>query len=159
MKCEKIIQDFLQQEECRYPSFMIRMHTILCSSCRKEIRRLQKIFTNARSVSPFVIPGDMSNLVMRKIFNSDSMIRDNAVFSRNISPSKWFYSGAILFSSIILVSYSESFSRLKVSLGSAIEIPLNIVLGLAITIYAASYIGTHIEELKRIAEFINHKMH
>jgi hypothetical protein len=108
---------------------------------------------------PFQMTGDLSNAVIRKIYNSNQLYGTNADFEKNISPSKWFYSGVILFASIMLVSYSESFISLRKHLGSSLEIPLNIVLGLIITVYAASYIATHLEALKKFAEFINNKIH
>jgi hypothetical protein len=159
MKCEKIIHSYLEQEESRYPSLRVRLHLLLCSSCREEVRGLQKVFVSARVMVPFQMTGDLSNAVIRKIYNSNQMYGTNADFEKNISPSKWFYSGVILFASIMLVSYSESFISLRKHLGSSLEIPLNIVLGLIITVYAASYIATHLEALKKFAEFINNKIH
>ncbi len=152
MKCERVIQSFLKQDDCRYPSILIRLHITFCSACREEIRNLQKIFVSVHKASPFAMPEDLSDEIMRRIFKSGPM------FENNISSSKWFYTGVILFASIILVSYSDSFIWLREHFGRELEIPLNIVLGLAITSYAASYIGTHIEGVKKFAEFISHKI-
>jgi hypothetical protein len=158
MKCEKIIINYLEQEDCRYPSLMARFHMILCSSCREEIHKLRDNFIDARMSSPYTMPVNLVDSIMRKIYNSGHVSENDIIAEENISPSKWFYSGVILFASIILLSYSDSLTWLKGYFGSALEIPLNIVLGLIITVYAASYIGTHLDGVKKFAEFINSKI-
>jgi hypothetical protein len=153
MKCEKVIESFLKQDDSRYPAFLIRLHIAFCSRCREEIRALQKIFVEARTGYPFAIPRDMSGPVMRAIINSD------LVYKKDISSVKWLFPGVIIFASIFLVSYSDSFIWLKGHFGGVLEVPLFIVLGLAITFYAALFIGTHLEMMGKFIEFINDKIH
>jgi hypothetical protein len=153
MKCKKIIDSFLNQDDSRYPVFLIRLHIAFCSRCRKEIRTLQKIFVKARTSSPFEMPGDMSGPVMRAIINSD------VVYKKDISSGKWLFTGVVIFASIFLVSYSNSFIWLKSHFGSVLEVPLYMVLGLAITFYAALFIGTHIEMMRKFIEYLNDKIH
>ena len=104
MKCEKIIDRFLNQDDSRFASFLVRVHIAFCLKCRNEIKALQKIFVKARTTAPFVTPYDMSDSVMRRILASET------VHENNISTAKWFFPGAVIFASIFLVSYSDSFT-------------------------------------------------
>ncbi|MBN2401617.1 MAG: hypothetical protein JXN64_04385 [Spirochaetes bacterium] len=152
MKCEKVINDFLNQDDSRYPAFLIRLHIAFCSRCRKEVSILQKIFVYARTSSSFKMPDDLSNPIMRRIFKSD------VIYEKNISSSKWLLSGIVIFLSIFLVSYSDSFIWLRSHFGSLLEIPLYIVMGFIITLYAAMYIGTHIDDMRKFVKFIENRI-
>lgn len=153
MKCEKAIASFLNQDDSRYPAFLIRLHIAFCSKCRKEISALQNIFVYARTSSPFIMPGDLSASIMRSIIKSD------IVYKKDISSGKWLFTGAVIFASIFLVSYSDSFIWLKWHFGSGLEIPLYIVLGFIITIYFALYIGSHLDSLKKFVKLIENRIH
>jgi hypothetical protein len=153
MKCEKAIASFLNQDDSRYPLFFVRLHIVFCAKCREEIKSLQKIFINARTDSPFIMSEDLSSPVICAIFKSDM------VYKKDISSGKWLVTGAVIFSSIFLVSYSDSFIWLRGQFGSVLEVPLYMVLGLAITSYAALFIGTHLEMMGRFVVFISNKIH
>ena len=153
MKCNNAIQSFLESEDGGYIPFAVRWHIMLCRSCRNEIRVMRDIFLNAQIQPMIKIPRDMTDLIMRKIIDSD------VVFEKNISFYRWLLAGLVILASMFLISYSNSFTWLKQHFGSGIEIPINIVLGLVISLYAASFIGTHIDEAKRFIEIINNKMH
>ena len=153
MKCNNAIQLFFESEDSGYIPFFVRWHMIFCRSCKDEIRAMQNVFKSAQIPSIIEIPKDMSGRIMNRIMDS------NIVFERNISFSKWLFVGIVIFSSIFLISYSDSFAWLKQHFGSGLEIPLNVVLGLVITLYGASFIGTHIDEAKKFIEIIFSKMH
>lgn len=152
MKCDKVIERFLNQNDSRYPSFFVRLHMLFCPGCRDEMRMLRDVILKSRSVSSYAMPRDLSNLIMGRIYKSD------LVYEKNVSSTKWLFSGAVIFASIFLVSYSESFKWLKNHFGSGLEIPLYIILGMGITIYSASYIGTHIDVFKKLVEFVSNKI-
>ena len=153
MKCEKIINTYLNQDDSRYSAFQVRLHILFCRKCRTEIKAMQNIFVKARTNSPFIMPEDMADPVMRILFNSETF------YEKNISSAKWFFPGAVIFSSIFLVSYSDSFIWLKLQFGGVLEVPVYIVLGLIITFYSALYMGTHTDELKKFLEFLESRMH
>jgi hypothetical protein len=153
MKCEKAVASFLGQDDSRYPLFFIRLHIAFCSKCRKEIKALQKIFVYARTSSPFIMHEDLNGTVMRAISKSD------VVYQKDISSAKWLFTGAVIFASIFLVSYSDSFIWLRGQFGSVLEVPLYMVLGTAITFYAALFIGTHLEMMRRFVKFIEERIH
>ncbi len=152
MKCDKAIQEFLEQEDCFYEPLRVRLHTLLCPKCRKEIRNLKNIFFTARiSGGGIRMPEDLSGLIMNRIAES------GMTHEKNVSQSKWLMSGAIIFLSIFLVSYSDSFIWLRKYFGSGLEIPVNMVLGIVVTLYASLFAGTHLEDVKKIMDYINKK--
>jgi hypothetical protein len=153
MKCDKAIQNFLEQEDCLYIPFRVRWHALLCSECREEIQSLKKIFTKAQNSYCFPMPEDLSGIIMEKITES------NIIYEGKVSSSKWLLTGVIIFVSIFLISYSDSFIWLRQYFGSDLEIPLNLVLGMVITLYAASFIGSHLDDVKKIIDFFNDKIH
>ena len=152
MKCEKVINDFLNQDDSRYPAFLIRVHIALCSKCREEIKALQNIFIQARTGSPFKMPQNLTDQVMRVVLNSD------AVYEKNISSAKWLFTGLVILASIFLVSYSDSLIWLRSHFGSILEVPLFIVLGFVITIYSALYIGSHMDDLKKFIKYVENRI-
>jgi hypothetical protein len=153
MKCERAIANFLNQDDSRYPVFFVRLHTAFCSRCRNEIKTLQNIFIQVRTGSSFAMPLDLSDPIMRRIIKSE------VIYDKNISSTKWLLSGVIIFASIFMLSYSESFLWLRVHFGSELEIPLFMVLGAGITFYSALYIGTHIDSMKKFVKFIENRIH
>lgn len=153
MKCDKVIKSFLNQDDSRYPSLLIRSHMLVCTKCREEIRMMSNVFLKASVVSLYAMPKDLSDLVMRRIRLSET------AYAKDISSTKWLFTGVIIFASIFMVSYSESFIWLRRHFGSELEVPLNMVLGLIITVYSASFVGTHLDGAKKLLEFINNKIH
>ncbi|MBN2040815.1 MAG: hypothetical protein JW864_12300 [Spirochaetes bacterium] len=153
MKCKNAIQSFLDSEDSCYIPFPARLHMVFCKSCRNEINTMRNIFNNAKYQPTPEIPVDMAGIIMDKI--SDS----NIAFEKHISFYRWLFAGLVISASMFLIPYSDSFAWLKQHFGSGLEIPVNIVLGLVVTSYAASFIGTHIDEAKKIIKIISDKIH
>jgi len=141
MKCEKIINEFLRSESNRVP-LLIRLHLLQCAQCRHEIADLQNKIAMLRSDSAYKLPFDMTAQIMNRI----SLLGE--IHARDLSDSKWIVTGVTIVASIILVTYSEPFRWLDRYFGGSFEIPLNIVMGIVITIYSAFYIGTRLDRLK-----------
>jgi len=153
MRCNKMLQAFFESEESCYVPFLVRWHMMFCKSCRSEILAMRNIFRNARIHSTVAIPRDLTDSIMAKIGDSSEL------FEKSISFYRWLFVGIVIFASMFLISFSNSFTWLKQQFGSVLEIPVNIVLGFVISLYAASFIGTHIDEAKKLFEIINNKMH
>jgi len=141
MKCEKIIDDFLRSESNTVP-LLIRLHLFRCSQCRQEISDLQNKISELWNDSAYKAPYDMTNQIMQRI----ALLHE--VHSRDISDGKWIITWITIIVSIALVNYSESFRWLEKYFGGSFEIPLNIVMGIVVTIYSAFFIGTHLDRFK-----------
>jgi hypothetical protein len=105
-----------------------------------------EFFASLRDDSAFDMPVDIVDSVMTFVRSS------NVKYDHRVSIVKWTIGGVMLFSSVFLISFSESFQWLADYFGGILEIPLRIVLGLSVSLYAAGFIAAHIEELKGYIE-------
>ena len=95
---------------------------------------------------------DISNSIMEKISEL------HIIHEQNVSSVKWLTVGSIILASIFLLPFSESLSWLRIHFAGNLEIPLSIVLGLVISIYAIIYIATHLDELKHLMHYHEKKI-
>jgi hypothetical protein len=142
MKCDDAIERFLQREDYHIP-LEIRLHILFCPLCRMEINRLRDFFISLRDYAPYSIKEDLTDSVMRFIQEDDV---DSV---QHISSRTWLIAGFVLLASNFIIQYSDSLRWLKTHFGRDLEIPLHIIMGLMISVYAVIFIGTHLEELKR----------
>ncbi|MCP4138613.1 MAG: hypothetical protein GY754_47090 [bacterium] len=143
MKCNKAIERFLELDNYTALPFSIRLHTTFCPKCENEIFSLQEKFNSLHNAVPFKPEFDITNSVMSEIALLETS------YEHNVSNLKWFSVGAIILGSIFLIPFSNNLSWLRVYFGANLEIPLSIVMGLAISVYAVLFIGSHLEELKK----------
>jgi hypothetical protein len=143
MKCDKVVEKYLKLEDYSAVPLILKIHILLCRECRKEISGLKKVFSLMINDSPYKSATDISTSVM-------NIIRAQHVSAeKTISGIKWVSIGTIIFSSILLVNYSESFIWLKVEFGSDYTIPMNIVMGFILTAYSAILIACNYEYIKK----------
>jgi hypothetical protein len=142
MKCSRIVEHFLELEDNLSIPLSIRLHILFCRECRGEIFVMRDTFKSFRNTAPFEMTGDISDFVMYRIKGFEKN------FSNTISSFKWLMVGSVILASIFLIPFSNSLLWLKVHFGRDLLIPLNIVMGLAISIYSVFVIGAHIDELK-----------
>jgi len=146
MKCKKIIDRFLEQDVYETIPLSIRLHIFLCPKCKKEIFQLKSKFNSLGDSSSFVMEHDMSDVILNKI------IKLEVEFEQNISSFKWLSTGSIIITGTCLIPFSSSFSWMNNHFGANLEIPLSIVMGLAVSIYAAIFIATHMNEIKKLVD-------
>lgn len=143
MKCDRAIKEYLNHEDNSSMPLMLRIHLLLCRRCRKEISGLIKIFSQLKNDSSFKIPFDITSPVMNIIRTQ------NIPEWKTISGAKWVSIGTVIFSSILLLNFSESFIWLKKEFGSYYTIPVSIVMGLVITAYFVILIACNYEYIKK----------
>jgi len=81
------------------------------------------------------------------------IIRKESVYAvKTISGFKWVTIGLIIFLSILLINFSDSFLWLKNEFGSNYTIPLSIVMGFIFTAYSAVLIGCNYERITKYLE-------
>ena len=143
MKCNKAVDEYIKFENYSQIPFFMRIHLILCTECKTEIARLQKLFTMIGNDSLYKSPYDISSSVM-------DIIRSERVFNgKTVSGFKWVTIGSVIFFSIVLLNFSDSFVWLKNEFGSDYTIPLSLVMGLVITAYSVTVIGCNYEYIKK----------
>lgn len=146
MKCERAIEKYLDTDNNSGIPIMLRLHIISCTKCRREIKTLRSTFMQIRMEPPYKSHIDITRSVMN-IIEAES-ITDG----KTISGFKWVSIGTIIFSSIVLINFSDSFIWLKKEFGSNYTIPLSIVMGLIFTAYAAILIACNYEYIKKYIE-------
>ena len=146
MKCNKAVEDYLKLENNSHIPFFLKIHILLCRECRGEVQRLRKVFKMLKDDSVYKAPYNFSASVM-------DIIRSESVYVvKTISGFKWVTIGLIIFFSILLINFSDSFLWLKNEFGSDYTIPLSIVMGFIFTAYSAVLIGCNYEDIKKYLE-------
>jgi hypothetical protein len=133
----------LKTDTSRVP-FRARLHFLMCQSCRNECARLRNAILDAKKVPPFRAPEGLSDWIMRTIELMD------VEYHHCVSQGKWLTAGGVLFAGIFLLPFNEALTWLNLRFGDKFDIPLQVVLGISITIYAAVFIGSHLEYLRKV---------
>jgi hypothetical protein len=125
----------------------VRVYMVFSPRFKREVRSLQSVLRQFRSETAFSLPPDLSEEIMRRIEILDLR------YGHNISTMRWVFTGVVIWLSIMLITFSDSFSWLTGHFGARLLLPVNIVLGLGISIYAACYILSHLDDLKKRARY------
>ena len=129
MKCEKAIAAYLENEDMSRIPFRARIHTFFCPVCSAEIYILMAVFKSFENRPLWRTERNITGAVM------DSVRLEKKYEERKVSGFKWGVIGLIIFSSILLVNFSNSFQWIKEQFGSGFIVPFSIVLGTLLTIY------------------------
>jgi len=143
MKCHKAVEEYLKIEDYNQVPFFLKLHIITCRDCRNEISRLGKLFELIGKDSIYKSRSTISSSVM------DVIRRESIYSAKTISGVKWVTIGTVIFISILLINFSESFVWLKNEFGSDYTVPLSIVMGFVLSAYSAVVIGCNYEEIKK----------
>lgn len=149
MKCENFMQNYLEMDNFQHVSLTMRIHLYFCSRCRSEVRGLETVFRNMNEFVPCTVESAFSARLMRKL------ARIPNGYKKEISFYNWIGVGMLIFSSAFLIAFSDSLTWLKVQFGSNLEVPLAMVLGASITVYAAIFIGSHMDKFGDLLRKIN----
>jgi len=146
MKCNKAnkaVEEYLELEDYSHIPLIIKFHIIFCKECREEISRLRKVFGFIKDDSLYKSSYNISSSVM-------NIIRRESVYTaKTISVFKWITIGSVIFFSIFLINFSDSFLWLKKEFGSDYTLPMGIVMGFVVTAYSAILIGCNYEYIKK----------
>lgn len=126
----------------------LRLYLIVSPRARREIDELQRRLFELRNTAAFDVPPGLCDEIMAQIY------RHEVRYVQAVSGMKWFLGGVIIFSSIVLVPFSNSLVWLKTQFGSSLEFPLGVVFGVAITLYSMLFIGTHMNEAEDLKKSI-----
>lgn len=144
MKCDSAMQKFLELDNGASIPFLVRLHTLRCRKCRLEIREMRIRLAVFEYHPPYEAKRDASDEIMRTI------IANEKLYSSGMSFKKWIAVGLVILLSRFAITFSDTLAWLQNQFGSSLDIPLNIVLGLAMSIYAVLFIGTHMDDIKKM---------
>jgi hypothetical protein len=143
MKCDKAVNNYLKLDNNTQMPFLLKLHVIFCRDCRREISGLRNLFFMFKNDSSYKKSYDMSSSIME-------IIRRESIYTvKTISGFKWGLIGMLIFLSILLLNFSESFIWLKNEFGSDYTIPLSIVMGFILTAYSSIVVGCNYENIKK----------
>ncbi len=138
MKCDDAMRRIIEHDDSAgYPVFL-RLHLRRCARCRAEAERLRIALADLRNAPLPVSDIDVADAVMVEIERLESYRRDVPMYN-------WVGGGLAILGGIVLVSFSDSLAWLQSSFGGNFEVPLSIVLGIVITLYASAFIATHLD--------------
>lgn len=146
MNCNRIISGYIELEDRTRVPLMLRLHMLFCRECREEMRALEDMFDSLESDAPYRAGINLTPTVM------DLIRRENSYVEKTISGIKWVAIGTIIFFSMLLINFSESFLWLKDTFGVNYTLPVSIVMGFAFTAYASVVIGCNYEQIKKFIE-------
>lgn len=143
MKCDRAVEKFMELDDYRNIPFLLRLHIMMCRKCRGEVAALTAALDIFAAESPFMADRVLSFSIINKIE------RESLSHGRKVSGAKWVLSGTVIFFSILLINFSESFIWLEEQFGSQYTLPLSIVLGLVLTAYLSIVAGCNYEAVKK----------
>lgn len=147
MSYEKMIKRYLEMDNNAHMPITVRVYMLLFKKFREEVLQIQSVLASLRNEEAFDLTEDLSEEIIEKIKRLES------IYGHSVSTVRWILAGVVIWFSIVLITFSNSFSELTEYFGAHLLVPVNIVLGVGISVYAASYIATHIEELKKLINF------
>ncbi len=152
MNCEKTITRFLEQEDYTRLSVMVRLHSLFCPACLAEIKKIQQSFLLISEVAGDEMPANITDPIMRAIEEFEKP------FEQEVSGLKWLAAGSVMFASILCTSFNNNLNWLNDYFGKNLELPMALVLGSALSVYAIIFAGSHLSYVNkdRIIKFINY---
>jgi len=129
MKCEKVMETFMELDQYTDIPLRLRLHFFICPKCRDEAACLIKELAGLQGADSFDMDCSLVDFIMNDINFA------GREYPGRISALKWVMVGTIIFTSIVLVNYSNSYIWLKENFGADIILPMSLVLGVLFTIY------------------------
>lgn len=142
MNCERLMNRYLELDNGAPLPLYLRLHTLFCARCRAEIRAMERALAGMRRFAPPTVE-DLGEEIMSRVMRSVS--EDGRI----VPLYNWVAGGVLILAGVILMRFGDSFIWLRERFGTDLELPLAIVLGVVLSVYAAVFVGTHIEELGR----------
>ena len=140
---ERMMKRFMKLDNDMGLPMTLRLYMFLSPECRREVTRLMNEMQSLRGQSPYAMPRDMGPEIMDRVAGLD------VSYDYGVSFMKWLFVGVFIWLSIILFSFSDFRNSMGDYFGPHLLIPINIVLGVGISIYAAVYMASHVEEVKK----------
>lgn len=153
MNCDTVQKQFLEMDNNSRIPLSVQFHTLFCARCKSIVSVLSDRFTSLRAEAPYEMDRDLCEQIMLDVF------RSNVQYEQHVSGIQWGVVGAIILVSMFLIPFSHSFGWLRSKLGSGLELPVSIVLGISMCIYALVGIFSNLEHLKKFVANLPRKIH
>jgi hypothetical protein len=152
MKCEKFMTEFMAIDDYENMGLSMKLHQFTCRRCSTEARELTTAMRILQQGTPFRMKSSISDKVMSAI------IKREAFSESRITWTNWISIGSLIFLSILLINFSDSFIWLKAEFGADLTIPVSVVLGSIFSLYAMIVTAVNYESMKSVVENYLKKM-
>lgn len=152
MKCEQFMKKFMERDDHSSMGLRMKLHVLKCSSCRQEVILLNAAMSGLRNSSSYTLNSSLAGSVMASIGHKESF-RDSRV-----TGIKWVLIGSVMFFSIFLLNFSDSFIWLKAEFGADLTVPISIVLGSIFSLYALIVTGINYQSMKSVIDYYLKKL-
>ena len=153
MNCNKIIDSIYRGEngDSVDPGFIeglkIEMHLLFCMDCRERLRRFNLCNKILREDFLPESP-DLEDTIMAHIAE-EAQVGTRITVTEGFSFRGWSIAGLVLLISLATIFFGMDFNKVALASGTLFVIPVGITVGLALSIYGALFIASHLERLSR----------
>jgi hypothetical protein len=139
MRCERCIDLYIESDNREELPFGARLHVSHCGLCRAEIERLESARLGLLSLLPEPA-GECSIRIMAAVHLAKRPRRE-------VGFREWIVSFLVLLLSMLLAPLGSDFHWIKALFGTDFLIPFSLFFGVALTIYCALFIASHMDFL------------
>ena len=154
MSCAKILDmvyEYSGGERNEMPllaQIQVGLHLLFCPSCAQEVERFEVCRDMLRFDFMPPAPG-LEDPVMAMIAaeGDDALEAQETEVVGGFSTRGWVIAGLVMLVSLATAFFGLEFNKIALSAGMSFLIPVGITIGMALTIYGALFIGSHLKEL------------
>ncbi|MFQ3619759.1 MAG: hypothetical protein SNJ78_02330 [Spirochaetales bacterium] len=151
MKCEEVIEAYLSLDQGESLCTEALEHLKTCSSCQKTLSQMEGVLTTYRKNLEIFASPDFESRVLAAIIEKEQSALEtkwkHISDSSTLTPTTWLIPGVLLFLGILGIPFSSVFSVFSTLPGRNLELVVPLVLGSALTVYAALFIISNLEWL------------
>jgi hypothetical protein len=161
MRCESFLDRYDLLDAGEEPGILLRLHLARCPRCQEKVLAVNGALAAYREES--AAPGfDEEGGSMREgaffAVEEDERVDERIMAAVRLLPKPrreanvrdWAIAGGLIVASMALIPFDQSISSIKEIFGTSYALPLSLVLGIALTVYAAVFIATHMDDLEPI---------
>ncbi|MDR3200475.1 MAG: hypothetical protein LBT68_03350 [Spirochaetales bacterium] len=146
MECENFMELFLELDNNEALPPALAAHLESCARCAAQIKALEAMMRSRAAFANIQPEEDIALSVMARISESGAV--KNPPEACPLSMGNWVGAGSLLFLGMLLIPFSTILPDLS-ALIPGLPVVLPLVLGSAITVYAALFIGSHMKDFSR----------
>ena len=154
MSCTRILEKVYENygEEPRdvplLTQIQVEWHLLFCPDCAREVERFRVCADILRNDFLPPSPG-LEDTVMTMVENEEAaaLAAAQTEVPGFMSTRGWVIAGLIMLVSLATAFFGLEFNKIALAAGMSFLLPVGITIGIALTVYGALFIGSHLKEL------------
>ena len=156
MNCAKVLETVYENygEEPRdiplLTQIRVWLHLLFCPDCAQKMERFE--VCRDILISDFLPPAPgLEDSVMAMINGEEGAPGETGetLVPGFLSTRGWVIAGLIMFVSLATAFFGLEFNKIALAAGMSFLLPVGITIGVALTVYGALFIGSHLKELSQ----------